>query len=295
MKSKRSRVGRKFQAPIPPLLTAKERTEDRAKYLASRLPLRPPGTPISLKRKLSHFKLCIPDPDRLYEQPIPPQVIPDPSKLSKTLYNKIVAKSRRQQRAVKEALRRKMLGRRKSTRRRGTRCETYKEWDDSDNDDYCSFEEFTPDLSPPVEFSPNQQKPPKRKKPARSRRKTKPNRPKKQYVPNRIKPIVIDLVDLSDSPSPETPNHAPSNGAYHYNSTPQSRLIHTQHRPRYPYMHLPIVPGKRSKPPRVPQVLNNLGVNHLPFQSPPQSNKMIGKVTGYRLSPNNAMIPVIEL
>jgi len=302
MKSKRSRVGRNFQAIIPPLLTPKERAEDWAKYLSSH-PLRSPQSPDepnSIQHKVSQPMCNIVSPERQYEQSILPPVKSESPLISKTLYDKVVAKSRKQHEAALEARRRQMLSRRKSTRRRGMRCKNYKEWDDPES--YSSEEVVSPEPSSQVEFSPDQQYSARRKKRARSGRRTKPLS-KKRYVPNRIKPVVINLVDLSDSP--ETPRKpiskpfilgSPSKG-FHYRTTPQSRLIHTQQRMRYAYVHQPAVSiGNLSQARRMQhKVLNNLGVNHLPFQSPPSKRKVIGKLMGYRQSPNNAMIPVIEL
>jgi len=299
MKSKRSRVGRNFQAIIPPLLTAKERAEDKAKYLSSRHYLRSLNGLNSIQNKLSETMCIIGNPERQYEQPILTRVISGPPLISKTLYDKVVAKSRKQHKAVLEARRRQMLSRRKSTRRRGMRCRNYKEWDDPES---YSSEEVSAELSQ-VEFSPDEQCSARRKKRARSGRGAKPNQSKKRYVLNRIKPVVIDLVDLSDSPESTSKPIAkpfrlsPSIKGFHYRTTPQRRLIHTQQRMRYAYVHQPSVPiGNLSQARRLQhKVLNNLGVNHLPFQSPPPKRKVIGKLMGYRQSPNNAMIPVIEL
>jgi len=299
MKSKRSRVGRNFQAIIPPLLTAKERADDKAKYLSSRPYLRSPNGLNSIQYKLTETICNIGNPDRQYEQPILPPVTSKPPLISKTLYGKVVAKSRKQHQAALEARRRQLQSRRKSTRRRGMRCQNYKEWDDPES---YSSEDVGAELSQ-VEFSPDEQCSARRKKRARSGRGVKPYLPKKRYVPNRIKPVVIDLVDLSDSP--ETPSKpiakqfrlGPPIKGSHYRTTPQRRLIHTQQRMRYAYVPQPSLPiGNLSQARRLQhKVLNNLGVNHLPFQSPPSKRKVIGKLMGYRQSPNNAMIPVIEL
>jgi len=302
MKSKSSRVGRNFQAPIPPLLTAKEQKEDRAKYIASRplpQPSVPPETFSLLQREVSQSKLFdIDNLDRQYEQPILPTITPDPPQLSKTIYDKVVAKARRQHEAAEEARRVKMQSRRKSTRPRGMRGQRYRDWDDLDN---FSFEEFSPEPSSPAEVSPKEQSHAQRKKRARSRR-GKPDKPKKRYVPNRMKPVVIDLVDLSDSseiPSPRMKKLRSDSpvGAY-YRTGSQNRLIHTLRRTLYPYnISQPTsLFGKRPQSPRLQyNVLNNLGVNHLPFQSQRSVQKVMGKLMGYRQSPSNSMIPVIEL
>jgi len=302
MKSKSSRVGRNFQAPIPPLLSTKEKQEDRAKYLASRplpQPSVPPETLSSLQREVSQSKLFdIDNHDRQYEQPILPTITPDPPQLSKTLYDKVVGKARQQYEAAQEARRVKMQSRRKSTRPRGMRGQRYRDWDDLDN---ISFEEFSPEPSSPAEVSPKEKSQARRKKRARSRRRGKPDRPKKRYVPNRIKPVVIDLVDLSDSsdtPSPRMKKLRTNSPVGAYFTGSQNRLIHTLRRTLYPYnISQPTsLFGKQPQSPRLQyNVLNNLGVNHLPFQSQRSVQKVMGKLMGYRQSPSNSMIPVIEL
>jgi len=299
MKSKRSRVGRNFQAIIPQLLTAKERAEDKTKYLSSRPYLRSPNGLNSFQYNLTETICNIGNPNRHYEQPIPPPVTPEPPLISKTLYNKVVANSRKELQVALEARRRQLQSRRKSTRRRGMRCQNYKEWDELEN---YSSESVGAELSQ-VEFSPDEQCSARRKKRARSGRGAKPNLPKKRYVHNRIKPVVIDLVNLSDSP--ETPSKSitkafrlgPPIKGFHDRATPQGTLIHRQQRMRYAYVHQPSLSIRNPSQSRRMQhkVLNNLGVNYLPFQSHSPKRKVIGKLMGYRQSPNNAMIPVIEL
>jgi len=300
MKSKSSRVGRNFQAPIPPLLTAKEQEEDRAKYLNSR-PLPQPSVPPATLRGVSQPKLFDTDNlDRQYEQPILPATSPDPPQLSKTLYDKVVAKARRQYQATLEARRVKMQSRRKSTRPRGMRGQRYRDWDDLDN---FSFEEdFSPEPSSPAETPPKEQLHARRKKRARSRKRGKSDRRKTRYVPNRIKPVIIDLVDLSDSsetPSPRMKKLRSDTpvGTY-YRTGSQNRLIHTLRRTLYPY-NIPqptsLFEQRPQAPPLQYKVLNNLGINHIPFQSQRSVQKVMGKLMGYRQSPSNSMIPVIEL
>jgi len=292
-----SRVGKNFQAPIPPLLSVKEQEESRKKYLRSRPHPRSTtnrGTLNSLQLEVTQSKLSnINGLSRLNEQPIPTPITPYTPQLSKKLYAKVVAKARQQHQAAQETRRLQMLNRRKSTRPRGMRGQRYRDWGDSDN----SFDEFSPE---PSSLSPDEKPNAQRKKRARSSKRAKPVKLKTRYVPNRIKPVVIDLVnsDTDDTPNRKTKRfrRGPPGGAY-YRTNPQNRLIHTLQRALYPYISRPSsLYGKRASTSRVQYgVLNNFAVSQLSFQSPRPAKKVLGKLMGYRQSPTNSMIPVIEL
>jgi len=314
MKSKKSRIGRKFQALIPDLLTEREREEDRMIVQCSRSNLTTPGPnnhdlATHFNRRLwllRQSKLTDLDPKRLYEQPISPSTLLNASiSVSKEQYDRIVSVPRARHKAALESLRKKFLNRRTS-RRRGMRCQNYKEWDErgfSDEQSEDSVQGVSPELL--VDFgSVIKEQTQENKKRSRQKNGVKSSRSKKRHLSNQTLPDVIDLVDLSDSPevtlclmqsqrlpitisSPRRQKHTKSSSCY-----------------RDPVQQtLSVVKGdniqKQSSPAVSANVRTSLGATSQHRQRPAfqPSQRIIGRISGFRPSSSNskALIPVIEL
>jgi len=321
MKSKKSRIGRKFQAEIPDLLTAKEREEERLMLFGDRStptepakstlePVKPDTGGVRL-HLLRRTKQSDNDSARLHEQFIPNANLPNTNiKLSKEQYKRIVSVPRERYHAALEAQRRKFCSRRTS-RRRGMRCQNYKEWDERG---------FSDDQSEEAAAAANSPKPmvketaPRELQQDNKRTRTKdidPRETKKRHLSNQNLPDVIDLVDLSDSPEatlcliqnsnlPVTISSPWRNGRKYITLSPPSHstVLGEDNDLAFGKGHLKsdCLEKKSSDSPAVPpNVLTNRGANTLPTQNRPQ--RIIGRLSGFRPSSSNskAMIPVIEL
>jgi len=325
MKSKKSRVGRTFQAVIPDLFTKKERDEDRKMLFGNHSTQTESvqslqentAKPVEGSMRLYLLrgtKQSDRNPKLLWEQHIPhANLLNRNITLSEEQYKRIVTQPRARYQAVLEAQRRKFHTRRTS-RRRGMRCHNYKEWDERGFADEQSVESSPvysshPKVKVPVPVPKELQQDKKR---TRSND-VNPGKSKKRRLSDQNMHDVIDLVDLSDSPE-ATLCHI---------EKPQNLITISSPR-RHKYKTLSLSPhstflgddgelgfgegnvngdsleknGESTAVP--PNVLSNLGANTLPSQNrqafqPSQS--IIGRLSGFRPSSSNskAMIPVIEL
>jgi len=204
MKIKGSRVGRKFQALIPDLLSEKERDEDRMNLQCGGSN---PTTPIQsnpkdlsnpLNRRLN-FLHHQNSSDRQYEQRIPSSCILNTNiSISKEQYDRIVKGPRKRYIEALESKQKKFLNRR-TGRRRVMRCQNYKEWDERVFSDDQSEGAGSPKQSE-LDLASTKDVPQQDKKRPRTSDEANLNRPKKRQLSVKSLTDVIDLVDLSDSP-----------------------------------------------------------------------------------------------
>jgi len=312
MKIKGSRVGKKFQALIPDLLSEKERNEDR---MILQCGGSNPTTPIQsdpkdhsnpLNRRLNFLHHSNPS-NRRYEQRIPSSSILNTNiSISKDQYDRIVKGPRKRYIEALESKQRKFLHRR-TGRRRVMRCQNYKEWDERVFSDEQSEEGSSPKKSN-LDVANTQDLPKQDKKRPRTSDRVDLNRPKRRHFPNKSLTDVINLVDLSDSPE-VAHCRMQTQGVPLTISTPRRRKtkavastatrlgddggmkFHSGRGDSLDKQHAESLPS-------VPlNVLTTHTTNTQNRQPLIASQRIIGRLSGFRPSSSNstALIPVIEL